>query len=196
MFVKYLGHSAFYLKGKEFSVVTDPFSDIGYVVERVDCDYALSSHAHFDHNYFDGVNARKNVTECYGPFTAIPCWHDEVCGGKRGANNAFFFEFYDNILKKGSKCTAPASRYTFLFSPSCLRNPEINGITVAVEAVNAHYNTDCKINAKVRRTARTDERKSNTDTRQKHKVHADVDNNLRANHKRRSETEQTARKVA
>ena len=97
MLVKYLGHSAFYLKGKEFSVVTDPFSDIGYGVERVDCDYALSSHAHFDHNYFDGVNARKNVTECYGPFTSIPCWHDEVCGGKRGANNAFFFELMTDI---------------------------------------------------------------------------------------------------
>lgn len=92
MIIEYLGHSAFYLKGESFSVVTDPFSGIGYDVKRVRCDYALSSHAHFDHCYFDGVDADFCITEtCHG-FTAIPCWHDEACGAKRGANNAFYFE--------------------------------------------------------------------------------------------------------
>ena len=92
MIIEYLGHSAFLFKGEDFSVVTDPFSGIGYDVKRVKCDYALSSHAHFDHNYFDGVDADRNVTETECGFTAIPCWHDEVKGGKRGCNNAFYFE--------------------------------------------------------------------------------------------------------
>ena len=49
MNIEYLGHSAFLLKGENFSVVTDPFSGIGYEMKRVDCDYVLSSHSHFDH---------------------------------------------------------------------------------------------------------------------------------------------------
>ena len=102
MDIEYLGHSAFLLKGENFSVVTDPFSGIGYEMKRVDCDYVLSSHSHFDHNAFDAVNARKIVTLAEGVFTCIPCWHDEVCGKKRGENNAFFFNMDGlNILHLG-----------------------------------------------------------------------------------------------
>ena len=73
-------------------MVTDPFSGIGYDVKMVDCDYALSSHAHFDHNFFDGVNAGERIIGNHKMFKAIPCWHDEVSGEKRGKNIAFYFE--------------------------------------------------------------------------------------------------------
>ena len=102
MFLKYLGHSCFYLKGKDFSVVTDPFTGIGYEMERVSCDYALSSHAHFDHNYFAGVDAGQIITESRAPFTAIPCFHDECGGAKRGRVNAFYFNIDGlNVLHLG-----------------------------------------------------------------------------------------------
>lgn len=92
MFIEYLGHSCFYIKSEDFSVVTDPFSGIGYPLKKVYCDYALSSHGHFDHNNFGGVNAGLNVTESTEKFTAIACFHDDAHGAKRGKNNAFYFK--------------------------------------------------------------------------------------------------------
>lgn len=91
MVIRYLGHSCFYIQGEEFSVVTDPFKDIGYDVERVTCDYALSSHSHFDHDNFGGVNASVCVTKPTEIFNAIESYHDEVKGKKRGKNNIFVF---------------------------------------------------------------------------------------------------------
>ncbi|MBP5308869.1 MAG: MBL fold metallo-hydrolase [Clostridia bacterium] len=92
MLIEYLGHSCFFVKGASFSVVIDPFGGIGYGLKRVDCDYAISSHGHFDHNNFSGVNAKKTIVSSFGPFTAVPCFHDDANGLKRGKNNAFFFD--------------------------------------------------------------------------------------------------------
>lgn len=91
MQIKYLGHSSFYIKGNDFSVVTDPFKDIGYDIERVSCDYAISSHSHFDHDNFGGVDAKRNVTCSTDIFTVIDSFHDEVGGKKRGLNKVFVF---------------------------------------------------------------------------------------------------------
>ncbi len=97
MKIEYLGHSCFYFKGEEFSVVLDPFGDIGYPLKRVKADYALSSHAHYDHNFFEGVDCGKCIEEDTPPFYAIDCFHDEVSGLKRGKNKAFYFTL-DGIL--------------------------------------------------------------------------------------------------
>ena len=61
MKIKYLGHSAFLFCGKDKSVVTDPFSGIGYPMEKVKADYCLISHDHFDHDYVDGVECKKII---------------------------------------------------------------------------------------------------------------------------------------
>ena len=102
MYIEYLGHSCFYIRGEAFSVVTDPFSGIGYPLKRVRSDFVLSSHGHFDHNNFDGVDCDVRVTGSYGQFTAIPCYHDEASGTKRGENNAFYFNVDGlNVLHLG-----------------------------------------------------------------------------------------------
>jgi L-ascorbate metabolism protein UlaG (beta-lactamase superfamily) len=71
MKITYLGHSSFLIEGKEKSVVTDPFSDIGYEVERVSADYCTVSHSHFDHSFVSGVNAKKVITQTGDGFLAI-----------------------------------------------------------------------------------------------------------------------------
>ncbi|MBO4262623.1 MAG: MBL fold metallo-hydrolase [Clostridia bacterium] len=91
MKITYLGHSCFLIEGKEFSVVTDPFADIGYDVERVKADYCTVSHGHFDHNYTEGVDAGEIITGSNGPFRAIDSFHDESRGAKRGMNRIFTF---------------------------------------------------------------------------------------------------------
>ena len=102
MYIEYLGHSCFYLEGEDFSVVIDPFGGIGIPLKRVRCDYALSSHDHFDHNNFSGVDAKREVTSSFGVFKAIECFHDEVSGLKRGKNRAFYFNMDGlNVLHLG-----------------------------------------------------------------------------------------------
>ena len=92
MKVTYLGHACFLIEGEQKSVVTDPFSDIGYTVERVSADYCTVSHGHFDHSYTDGVSV-KEVIDCSKPsFLAIKSYHDANLGALRGENTIFKFD--------------------------------------------------------------------------------------------------------
>lgn len=95
--IKYFGHSCFYVKGEEFSVITDPFSGIGYDMPKVSADYCTVSHGHFDHAAIDRVKARVikgNNPACNGkdlPFAAIKTYHDRQKGTLRGENYVFKF---------------------------------------------------------------------------------------------------------
>ena len=91
MKITYLGHSCFLIEGEQMSVVTDPFKDIGYDVERVKADYCTISHSHFDHNNFEGVNAKTIITKSHPEFLAIDTYHDERLGALRGKNIVFKF---------------------------------------------------------------------------------------------------------
>lgn len=91
MKIKYLGHSAFLFCGKDKSVVTDPFSGIGYPMEKVKADYCLISHDHFDHDYVDGVECKKIIRRTEDGFLAIDTFHDPNLGKLRGKNAAFKF---------------------------------------------------------------------------------------------------------
>ena len=91
MKITYLGHSSFLIEGDKGRIVTDPFRDIGYDVERVDCDYCLVSHEHFDHNNTSGVNAKKVVTASGEGFVVTDSFHDPCLGGARGKNRIFSF---------------------------------------------------------------------------------------------------------
>ncbi len=101
MKIKWLGHSCFKLtldNGKVF--VTDPYDEtVGYPPLRVRADAVLSTHDHFDHNHFAAVDGDPQIINAPGEYalfgakvTAVPSWHDEVCGAKRGANLIFVIE--------------------------------------------------------------------------------------------------------
>ena len=92
MRITYLGHACFLIEGKEKSVVTDPFKDIGYDVERVEADYCTVSHGHFDHNNVDGVCVKEVVNGARSGFLAIDSYHDGHLGALRGKNIIFKFE--------------------------------------------------------------------------------------------------------
>ena len=91
MEIEYLGHSSFFLKGNEKSVVTDPFDGVGYAMKRVECDYCLVSHEHFDHCYMDGVKCRKIIRNSEDGFVVIDSYHDHNLGALRGKNRIFLF---------------------------------------------------------------------------------------------------------
>ena len=92
MRVKYLGHASFLIEGKGKSVVTDPFADIGYTVEKVSADYCTVSHGHFDHAYTSGVDVKEVVLSSKPSFLAIRSYHDANLGALRGENTIFKFE--------------------------------------------------------------------------------------------------------
>ena len=92
MKINYLGHASFLIEGKEKSVVTDPFKDIGYDVERVIADYCTVSHEHFDHNNVEGVSVKQVIKGSHPEFLAIDSYHDEHLGSLRGKNTIFKFE--------------------------------------------------------------------------------------------------------
>ena len=94
MTLRWLGHSCFELTLPGGVIVTDPYDDtVGYPPLRVRADAVLSSHGHFDHNYFEAVTGdpvilnRAGVHQaCGATITAVPCFHDDAKGAKRGTN--------------------------------------------------------------------------------------------------------------
>ena len=94
MILRWLGHSCFELTLPGGVIVTDPYDDtVGYPPLHVKADAVLSSHGHFDHNYFPAVdgdpailNAPGEYEACGARITAVPSFHDEAHGAKRGEN--------------------------------------------------------------------------------------------------------------
>ena len=101
MKLRWLGHSSFEIEldnGKV--IVTDPYDDtVGYPPLHVRADCVLSSHDHFDHNYFAAVEGEPEILTqpgeyevCGAKITGVPSWHDDARGAKRGGNVIFTIE--------------------------------------------------------------------------------------------------------
>lgn len=100
MKIEYYGHSCFKITATDgTSVLTDPFGNIGYELpENLSADIVASSHAHYDHDCFSAVNARRVVTGagCFSfgnvKITGIESKHDNVGGTLRGDNTIYLIE--------------------------------------------------------------------------------------------------------
>ncbi len=95
MFIRYLGHACFLISGDK-SVVIDPHAEIGYDMDRVECDYCLSSHAHFDHSAVFNTQYKiliQNLEEISRgkeiSLEAFEAFHDDDLGSKRGKTLIF-----------------------------------------------------------------------------------------------------------
>ena len=90
----YLGHASFLMKGKDYSLVVDPYQD-GSVpnlkfprIEEVDAVFC--SHDHFDHNARNLVKIKNNPANINIISIRVP--HDKEGGAKRGMNNINVFD--------------------------------------------------------------------------------------------------------
>lgn len=101
MDIKYLGHSSFRLKGKDASLVTDPFDSkmVGLKYPKVKADIVTVSHDHNDHNKVDNVKETKRVVAGPGEYEisgvsiiGIPTYHDDKKGKERGKNTVYLIE--------------------------------------------------------------------------------------------------------
>lgn len=97
MEITYIGHSCFKIKGKEISLVIDPYDPkIGYKFPKQEADIVLVTHEHYDHNYIDGVSGYKLLINGAGEYeksdvyiNGIHSFHDDKSGSDRGKNTIY-----------------------------------------------------------------------------------------------------------
>lgn len=108
MDITYFGHSCFKLRGKNSSVVTDPYDkNTGLTLPKISADIITSSHDHHDHNY---VQAISNTSRRDEPFIinapgeyeigrvsifSVDTYHDTNGGADRGKNTAYMIHIDD-----------------------------------------------------------------------------------------------------
>jgi len=101
MDIYYLGLSSFLIKGKNVSVVTDPFDEdmVGLKYPRIEADIITVSHDHGDHNAVANILNAKNIFSGPGEYEAggvsfigLPSYHDNKKGELRGKNTIFVIE--------------------------------------------------------------------------------------------------------
>lgn len=99
MKITWIGHSCFFIEGRDVKVITDPYDEhIPYKAPSFPADVVTVSHEHFDHNAVDRVPGSPAVVRGPGEhmahgvqFTGIATFHDEEQGKKRGENTIFTF---------------------------------------------------------------------------------------------------------
>ena len=100
MEIDWFGHACFRLRGREGTVITDPYSkDIGLSFARPRGDIVTISHAHPGHSFAKGVKGDPKVIEGPGEYeiknifiTGVPTMHDKKGGKDRGANTVYVFD--------------------------------------------------------------------------------------------------------
>lgn len=102
MIISCIGHAEFLLELENgMRLVTDPYdASCGYPVPELRADVALVSHGHHDHNAVENVQGLPRVIDAPGEHTlapdvkvtAVPCFHDDAQGSKRGKNLMFLVE--------------------------------------------------------------------------------------------------------
>jgi L-ascorbate metabolism protein UlaG (beta-lactamase superfamily) len=100
MEITYLGHASFRIKGKQKTVVTDPYGDrVGKFPKDIEADIVTVSHAHFDHNAAEKIKANPFIISGPGEYEVggisvigVPTFHDDQQGKARGLNTVFVIE--------------------------------------------------------------------------------------------------------
>ena len=106
MEITWLGHSCFRLKGKQATVITDPFSPaIGYTLGKVTADIVTVSHPHPGHSYIQGVAGELRVLKSPGEYESggvltvgVHTFHDNEKGVQRGKNTVFVIDVDDVMI--------------------------------------------------------------------------------------------------
>jgi len=94
------GHACFEVRGKNATVVTDPFKGVGLPEPKAQADVVLCSHSHGDHNnsgpvkkstgvVLEGFVGSKKIGSV--DVIGIGVFHDDAKGSKRGKNSIYVF---------------------------------------------------------------------------------------------------------
>ena len=98
--IRWLGHSCFVLKGKEKTVLTDPYCpELGYSLGEPEADIVTMSHFHPGHSYIEGIASSPKQIKGPGEYeignifiTGLASYHDKEKGETRGKNTIYLIE--------------------------------------------------------------------------------------------------------
>ena len=98
-----MGHSCFYLKGKQATVITDPFSPtLGYSLGKSTARIVTVSHRHPGHSYIQGIGGSPHPVTGPGEYEignviiiGIATFHDKDSGRLRGKNTVYYIDIDD-----------------------------------------------------------------------------------------------------
>src|SRR5712692_6513938 len=106
MEITWLGHSCFQLRGKNVTLITDPFPpQPGYSLGKVNAPIITVSHNHAGHNYVEGVGGNPRVVRAPGEYeisdvliTGVPTYHDNKRGQELGRNTIYVIHMDDLVI--------------------------------------------------------------------------------------------------
>jgi L-ascorbate metabolism protein UlaG (beta-lactamase superfamily) len=100
MEITWLGHSCFKIRGKQATIIADPFSPAnGVSIGKVSANIVTVSHEHSGHSYSSGVGGSPRVLSRPGEYEiagvliiGLATFHDANKGADRGKNTVFVME--------------------------------------------------------------------------------------------------------
>jgi len=100
MDISWLGHSCFRIRGKQATVITDPYSPtLGYSLGKPTARIVTVSHQHPGHSYTQGIGGEPRPVTGPGEYEisgvliiGINTFHDAEGGIKRGKNTVYLIE--------------------------------------------------------------------------------------------------------
>ena len=143
MDISWLGHSCFKIRGKEVTVLTDPYNEsIGYAWPSATADIVTISHGHEGHSNAAGVGGEPKVISRPGEYEVrgvfiigLPTFHDAEEGRTRGRNTCYVMEIDDiRVCHLGDIGHVPSSRYV----------QEISGVDVLFAPAGGVSTIDAK----------------------------------------------------
>jgi len=105
MELTWFGQSCFKIKGKDVSLVTDPYGEIGLALPRLEADVVTISHNHYDHNAVEKIGGEPFVVSGPGEYEikgifieGIESDHDKKGGAERGKNTIYVMHLDDLVV--------------------------------------------------------------------------------------------------
>ena len=100
MEITWLGHSCFKFRGKQATVITDPYSpNLGYSLGKQTASIVTVSHQHPGHSFTEGIGGNPKLVTGPGEYEisnvliiGVATFHDEDRGSKRGKNTVYLIE--------------------------------------------------------------------------------------------------------
>src|SRR5690349_16595581 len=106
MEISWLGHSCFQLRGKNVTLVTDPFSpQLGYSLGKISASIITISHNHPGHNFAMGIGGNPYIVRGPGEYevsdiliTGVASYHDNKRGQELGRNTIYVIHIDDLVV--------------------------------------------------------------------------------------------------
>ena len=106
MEISWLGHSCFQLRGKNVTLITDPFSpQLGHSLGKISAPIVTISHNHPGHNFAGGVDGDPRIVRGPGEYeisdvliTGVASYHDNKHGQELGRNTIYVIHMDDLIV--------------------------------------------------------------------------------------------------